>query len=70
MTQSMLRWQLVGTTSFGLGLYTNPQKLQAADDAALYEETQAITQNKQSVVIGDFNCPNIDWTTMNGDQEG
>ncbi len=47
-----------------------PPKQQAADDAALYEELKAITQNKQSVITGDFNRSNIDWTTMNGDQEG
>ncbi len=47
-----------------------PPKRQAADGAALYAEIQAMTQNKQSVIIGDFNCPNIDWTTVNGDQEG
>ncbi len=44
-----------------------PPKQQAADDAALYEEIHTITQNKQSVIIGDFNCSNIDWTTMHGD---
>ncbi len=47
-----------------------PPKQQAADDAALYEEIQAMTQNKQSVIIGDFNCPKINWSTMTGDQEG
>ncbi len=36
----------------------------------MYREIQAITQKKQSVIFGDFNCPNIDWITMNGDQEG
>ncbi len=45
-----------------------PPKQQATDNAALYEEIQT-TQNKQSVIIGDFNCRNIDWATMNGDQE-
>ncbi len=30
-----------------------PPKQQAADDAALYEEINAMTQNKQSVIIGD-----------------
>ncbi len=44
-------------------------KQQAADDGALYEETHTITQNRQSVIIGDFNCSNIDWTTMNRDQD-
>ncbi len=47
-----------------------PPKQQAADDAALYEEIKAMTQNKQSVIIEDFNCPKINWSTMNGDQEG
>ncbi len=40
-------------------VYRSP-KQQAADDSALYAEIQAMTQNKQSVIIGDFNCPNID----------
>ncbi len=53
-----------------IGTVYRPPKQQAADDATLYEEIQAMTQNKQSVIIEDFSCPNIDWTTMNGDQEG
>ncbi len=52
-----------------IGTVYRPPKQQAADDAALYEEIQAMTQNKQSVIIGDVNCPNIDWTALNGDQE-
>ncbi len=36
-----------------------PPEQQAADNAALYKEIQAMTQNKQSVIIGDFNCPKI-----------
>ncbi len=47
-----------------------PPKQQAADDAALYEEIQALTQNKQSVIIGNFNCPKINWSNMTDDQEG
>ncbi len=53
-----------------IGNVYRPPKQQAADAAAVYEEIQAKTQNKQSVIIGDFNCPNNDWATMNGDQEG
>ncbi len=41
--------------------------MQAADDSALYEE---IIQNKQAVIIGDFNCPNVDYNSMYGDQDG
>ncbi len=37
-----------------IGTVYRPPKQQAADD------TQAMTQNKQSVIIEDFNCPNID----------
>ncbi len=40
-------------------------KAQAADDTALYKEIKSVIQNKQSVIIGDFNCPSIDWTSMN-----
>ncbi len=53
-----------------IGTVYRPPKQQAADDAALYEEIHTITQNRQSVIIGDFNCSNIDWTTMYGDREG
>ncbi len=52
-----------------IGTVCRPPKQQAADDSALYADIQAMTQNKQSVIIGDFNCPNIDWTTLSGDQE-
>ncbi len=52
-----------------IGIVYRPPKQQAADDASLYAEIQTMTQNKQSVIIGDFNCPNIDWTTLDGDQE-
>ncbi len=52
-----------------IGTVYRPPKQKATDNAALYEEIQTITQNKQSVIIGDFNCPNIDWATMNGHQE-
>ncbi len=45
-----------------------PPKLQAADNIALCEEIKSVKQNKQKVIIGDFNCPNIDWTSMNGER--
>ncbi len=50
-----------------IGTVYRPPKQKAADDAALYEEIHTITQNRQTVIIGDFNCFNIDWTTMHGD---
>ncbi len=46
-----------------------PPKAQVADDTALYEEIKSVIQNKQAVIIGDFNCPSIDWTSMNGVRE-
>ncbi len=45
---------------FTIGTVYKPPKQQAADDTALYAEIQAMTQNKQSVIIGDFNGLNID----------
>ncbi len=53
-----------------IGTVYRPPKQQAADDAALYEEIQAMTQNMQSVIKGEFNCPKINWSTITGDQEG
>ncbi len=47
-----------------------PPKAQAADDTALYEEIKSVIQNKQAVIIGEFDCPSIGWTSMNGDREG
>ncbi len=47
-----------------------PPKQQPADDAALCEEIQTTIRNKNAVVIGNFNCPNINWNLMHGDQEG
>ncbi len=47
-----------------------PPKAQAVDDTALFEEMKSVTQNKQAVIIGDFKCSSIDWTSMNGDREG
>ncbi len=45
-------------------------KAQAADDIALCEEIKSVIKNKQAVIIGDSNCPSIDWASMNGDREG
>ncbi len=53
-----------------IGTVYRPPKLQAADGTALYEEINSITRNKKAVVMGDFNCPNVDWNLMHGDQEG
>ncbi len=47
-----------------------PPKLQAADDTALYNEIQSLIQGKNAIVIGDFNCANVDWGLLIGDQEG
>lgn len=35
----------------------------------LYEEIKSVIQNKLAIIIGDFNCPNVDWATVNVDQE-
>ncbi len=50
-------------------VYRSP-KLQAADSTALYNEIQSLIQGKNAIVIGDFNCVNVDWLLLIGDQEG
>ncbi len=47
-----------------------PPKLQAVDDTALYNEIQCHIQGKNAIVIGNFNCANVDWHLLIGDQEG
>ncbi len=47
-----------------------PPKLQAVDDTALYNEIQSLIQGKNAIVIGDYNCANVDWRLLIGDQEG
>ncbi len=50
-------------------IYRNP-KQQRTDDTALYEENISTIRNKNVLIVGDFNCPNINWNSMHGDQEG
>ncbi len=38
-----------------------PPKQQAGDDIDLYEEFHSLTQSKEAIKNGAFNCPNIDW---------
>ncbi len=40
-----------------IGTVYRPPKQQAADDSALYAEIQAMTQNKQLVIIGTSTVP-------------
>ncbi len=47
-----------------------PPKTQAADNTALYQEIHTAAQNYNVIIVGDFNCPNVDWSFMAGDQEG
>ncbi len=47
-----------------------PPKSQIADDIALCEEIKFVTQNKQAVIVRNFNCRSMDWTSKNGDREG
>ncbi len=37
-----------------------PPKQRAADDTAMYEEFHSLTLSKEAIIIGDFNCSNID----------
>ncbi len=47
-----------------------PPKLQAADNTALHNKIQSLIQGKNAIVIGVFNCVNIDWRLLIWDQEG
>ncbi len=44
-----------------IGIVYIPPKLEAADDTDMYEENNSIIGNKEAIIIGDFNCPFVDW---------
>ncbi len=50
-------------------VYRPPKQLRT-DDTALNEEIQSTIRNKNAVIVGDFTCPNTNWNSMHGDQEG
>ncbi len=50
-------------------VYRHP-KLQAADGTVLCNEIQSLIRSKYAIVIGDFNCANVDWRLLIRDQEG
>ncbi len=47
-----------------------PSKTKSSDDTLLYQEIHTVAQNNNVIIVGDFNCPNLDWSLMAGDQEG
>ncbi len=47
-----------------------PPKTKSADDTVLNQEIHTAAQNNNVIIVGDFNCPNVDWSLMAGDQEG
>ncbi len=57
-------------TNLTLATFYRPPKLQATDDTALYNEIHSLIQGKNAIIIGDFNCANVDWSLLTGDQEG
>ncbi len=52
-----------------IGTVYRPLKLQVADDTSLYK-IDSETQNNEALIIGDLNCPSVDWNLIHGDQEG
>ncbi len=59
-----------GNKKLMVAIVYRPPKQLLTNNTALYEEIQFTIRNKDEVVVGDFNCPNINWNSMHGDQEG
>ncbi len=59
-----------GNKKLLIGIVYRPPKQLRTDDTALYEEIQSTLRNKNAIIVGDFTCPNINWNSMHGDQEG
>ncbi len=56
--------------NLALATVYRPPKLHSADDIALSIEIQSLIQGKNTIVIGNFNCANVDWRLLIRDQEG
>ncbi len=62
----LFMWNSAKKTRITNAIIYRPPKLQADDGTGLYDEIRSVIQNKQAIIIGNFNCPSIDWATMNG----
>ncbi len=60
----------MGNKKIMVGIVYRPPKQLRTDDTALHEEIQSTIRNKNAIIVGDFNCPNINWNSMHEDQEG
>ncbi len=47
-----------------------PPKTQIADETAWYQEIHTAAENNNVIIVGNFNCPTVDWNLMAGNQEG
>ncbi len=59
-----------GNTKLLLAIVYRPPKQMRTDDTALYDEIKSSIRTKNAVSVGDFDCPSINWNSMQGDQEG
>ncbi len=59
-----------GNKKLLVAIVYRPPKQMRTDDTALYEEIKSSIRNNNAVIVGDFNCPSINWNSMQGDQEG
>ncbi len=59
-----------GNKKLLLAIVYRPPKQMRTDDTALYEKIKSSIRNITAVVVGDFNCPSINWNSLQGDQEG
>ncbi len=53
-----------------LAIINRPPKQNAAEDYLLHEEIPTIINNKDAIIMSDFNCPSINWNLATEDQEG
>ena len=59
-----------GNKKLILAVIYRPPKQCITDDLALYDEIRSTIHGHDAIIVGDFNCPNIDWNWQTGDPEG
>ncbi len=59
-----------GNKKLMVAIVYRPPKRQRSEDTAVYEEIQYTIRYKNAVIVGDFNSPNMNWSSIYGDHQG
>ncbi len=60
----------INNKKYILGVVYRLPKQTEENNMRLYNEIKSIIKDKNTVILGDFNNPSVNWSTLTGDREG